>query len=198
MRSLNLRKGEFAPPRARLGLAQHGQLLASCIVAVMLAITFSLKAQQSVLASERAALRARISATTKEVLGKSMTNFDAIEAAIKNPKTTSPLPRFDAYDALATMSSVISDDIGHQVRRLRIDVADEKREGTFELQGILGRIEERDSIVTGLEAHECFDEIKAGRTTPAGDRINYQLEAVVRCEGDAPADSASKKGKKSK
>jgi hypothetical protein len=86
-----------------------------------------------------------------------------------------------------TLSSAVASDIEHDVRRLRIEVGDEKHDGRIELQGSLGTIEQRDAVVAQLEQHQCLNEVEKGKTTPARDkqRINYQIEAVVRCPGDA-------------
>ena len=54
------------------------------------------------------------------------------------------MPRLTpAFDALAAVSAAVDPAVHHEVRRLRIDVADEKQKGQVELQGSLGRLEER-------------------------------------------------------
>ena len=63
------------------------------------------------------------------------------------------------------------------------------------MQGLLASIEQRDEIASKLEEHPCFSDIEKGKTTSGRGQseINYQLEAVVQCEGEG---STSKKKRK--
>ena len=154
---------------------------------VVLTAMFSLKGREKLLDDERQALQAELATVTKEVFDHSISDPVAVEALIKNPKASDPLPRFDAYDAMAALSGSIAPEITHEVRRLSIEVADEKREGRLELQGALDSLAQRDEVVTHLQEHGCFREIELGKTTPATDkeRINYQIEATLQCAGEA-------------
>lgn len=195
-RRINLRQGAFAPARGAARLAEHARLLAICVAIVAMAATFALKSEQALLADERRALRSELAALTKEAFGKTTTDPVEAEAWVTSRKVDDPLPRFDAFDAFAAISSAVAPEIEHELRRLRVDLADEKREGTLELQGTLSSIEERDAIIRALTEHACFGEIEPGRVTPAGgkDRINYQIEAVVRCPGEAPPEGKKRGG----
>jgi general secretion pathway protein L len=196
---INLRTGEFASTRARGDLSSQLSLLAMCGVAVLLCLVFALKARQSVLVDEQNALTKQLGETTQKVFGKREINASKVEALLKSPPNENPLPRFDAYDALAAISDAVDgapDNIVHEVRHVRIDLAEDKKEGKVELQGALASIEQRDAIVTQLEAHGCFREIQRGRTSPgrSAEQVNYQIEAKVQCPGEG---SAKKKKPKS-
>jgi general secretion pathway protein L len=186
---INLRSGEFAAMRGRGDMASHLNLLAVCGVLVLLAFVFSLKARQSVLADERTALTKQLADTTQRVFGKRETDAARVQTMLKSPQNDNPLPRFDAYDALGAISEAVPLEITHEVRHMRIDLAEDKKEGQLELQGGLASIDERDQIVAKLEAHGCFREIQRGRTSPgrSNDQINYQIEAKVQCPGDGAA-----------
>jgi general secretion pathway protein L len=185
---LNLRSGEFASKRGQNELASYVNLAAICGVCVLLASTISLKAEQSVLQDEQDALRKRLKDTTQQIFGKAEGDPQKVGAMLASPQNDNPLPRFDAYDALAAISEAVPQEITHEVRHLRIDLADDKKEGQVELQGALASIDQRDQIVTKLEAHGCFVDIERGRTSPGrtANEINYQLEAKVACPGEAP------------
>jgi general secretion pathway protein L len=193
-RRINLRTGEFAPQQSRGQLLEHANLLVTCAVVVVMTMMFSLKARQILLADEQEALRSQLAQVTKSVFDKEIDDATEAEALIKNPRSNDPLPRFDAYDAMGALSAAIPESITHEVRRLRIEVADEKREGRMELQGALGSLAERDTIVGELEKHPCFKEIELGRTTPAGaeNRISYQFESMVQCPGEVDPDEKKK------
>ncbi len=194
---INLRTGEFASTRAQTELAAHLNVVAICCVAVLVSMMLAFKAHQTLLLDEQAALQKRLGETTEAVFGKTETDPHAVEAMIASPQSDNPLPRFDAYDALAAISDAVPQEVTHEVRHLRIDFADEKKEGQIELQGALASIDQRDQIVTKLEAHGCFADIERGRTSPgrSNDQINYQLEAKIRCPGEAtPAKKKKKTG----
>jgi type II secretion system protein L len=143
-RRIDLRTGEFAPSHVRGQLLEHVNLMVTCAVIVVMTIMFSLKARQIMLTDEQDALRDQLAQITKSVLDKEITDPAEAEALVKNPKWTDPLPRFDAYDALGAISGAIPEKITHEVKRLRIEVADEKREGRLEMQAALGSLAERD------------------------------------------------------
>jgi general secretion pathway protein L len=183
---INLRTGEFVATRAKSDLMSSFNLIAMCALVVLVTAVFSLKVKQSVLSSEQAALRKQLRETTQRVFGKAETDPAKVMTMITSPTADNPLPRFDAYDALAAISASVPSDITHEMRHMRIDLAEEKKEGQVELQGSLGSIEQRDLIVAQLEAHGCFKEIQRGRTSPGrtADTLNYQLEAKLMCPGD--------------
>jgi general secretion pathway protein L len=186
---INLRTGEFAASRGQTDFTAQLSLLAMCGVAILLALVFSLKAQQSLLVDEQTALTKQLADTTQRVFGKREGTVAKAEALLKSPPNENPLPRFDAYDALAAISDAVPIEITHEVRHIRINLAEDKREGQLELQGGLASIEQRDAILTRLEAHGCFREIQRGRTSPgrSADQINYQIEAKLLCPGEGTA-----------
>jgi hypothetical protein len=196
-RRINLRTGRFATKDARSQMLEHVNLIVTCAVVVVMAAMFALKAKQMLLTDEQTALKNELGAITKEVFGQSISEPAQAEALAKNPRSNDPLPRFDAFDALDALSAAVKEDISHEVRRLVLEVADEKREGRMELQGVLESLVQRDELVSQLEKHPCFHDIQLGRTSPAGNekRINYQIEAVVQCPGEGGDDAKRKKKK---
>ncbi|MDD9946094.1 MAG: type II secretion system protein GspL [Myxococcales bacterium] len=195
---INLRTGEFAPSETRGALVQQANLLATCAIAVLITVMFAMWSRQERLLDEQESLTKQLAQTTKAVFGRSATTTTAARKLMKSPGRGDPLPRFDAFDALSVLSASVAPEVKHDVRRLRIEVADDKREGTLELQGSLATIEQRDAIISKLGEHPCFADIEPGRTSPARgqDGINYQLEATVQCPGDVGGKKKKKKKKK--
>jgi general secretion pathway protein L len=191
---INLRTGEFVASRGKSDILSSFNLVAVCALIVLVTAVFSLKVRQSVLSSEQVTLRKQLRETTQRVFGKAETDPAKVMTLITSPTADNPLPRFDAYDALAAISGAVPSDITHEVRRMRVDLADEKKEGQVEIQGSLASIEQRDVIVSQLEAHGCFKEIQRGRTSPgrSAEVLNYQLEAKLSCPGDATATKKKK------
>jgi general secretion pathway protein L len=186
---INLRTGEFAAGRHRGDMASQLNLIAVCAVAVLLCLVFALKARQSILVDEQAELSKQLGETTERVFGKREVNPERVQTMLKSPQNDNPLPRFDAYDALGAISDAVAaapDEIVHEVRHVRIDLAEDKKEGKLELQGLLASIEQRDVIVSQLEAHGCFRDIQRGRTSPGrnAEQVSYQIEATVQCPGE--------------
>jgi general secretion pathway protein L len=189
-RHINLRGGELALQRTASTLWRNAKLLGVCAAALLCAVVFSIYARRSVLIEERAALRTGLANLTKQVFGTATSDPIQVEKLITGNATDDPMPRFDGFDAIDAISGMISADVTHDVMRLLIEVGDYNLEGQFELRGTLGSIEQRDALATQLGRHECFKDIKTGRTSPARDanRINYQIEAAIRCPSEgAPA-----------
>lgn len=187
---LDLRRGEFAPVRAMGAVRQHARLLVSCSLMVFFAFAFSIFARWWVLDEERTALEEQLAQTTESYFGVSTSDAQRARDLLTGGRArqSDPLPRFDAFDALDQLSSSVPPDVAHDVRRLTIDVGDETGNGDFELQGTLNNQESFENITEQLRGLECFQEVEPGRTTPAAnDRLNYQIEAVIRCPGqEAP------------
>jgi Tfp pilus assembly PilM family ATPase len=196
---IDLRSGDLAPTHRKVRLADHASLAVTCAVVVVLSAMFSLKARQSLLSEEQVALQTRLETVTDELFGTSTTDATTAQGMLDNPKNKDPLPRFDAFDALAAVSDAIPEELQHELRHMRIDVAQEKSEGTLELRGSLESLGGRDSIVSLLEQQGCFRDIQLGRTSPVPGQalINYQLEAVVQCPGEGPVDKKKKKAAES-
>jgi general secretion pathway protein L len=192
-RRIDLRKGDLASSVSAGQLGSHLNVAMVGAVAVVVAAMFSLKAQQSLLVAEEEALTSELASVTKEVLGEAIEDAALAEAKIKNPKSSDPLPRFDAFDAVAALSASIPSDVIHEVRRLRVEIADEKGEGRFELQGSLDSLGHRDALVATLDGHPCFKDIQPGKTNTTGaEKIAYQLEAKLQCPGEGSADGKKK------
>ena len=105
-----------------------------------------------------------------------------------------PLPHFTAYDALQSISEAIPTEVRHDVRRLSIELGDGRSEGHFELQGVVGTIEDRDRISQALGQVQCFRELSNGPVTQSGeDRRQYRIEGDIRCPGDEPPESESRR-----
>jgi general secretion pathway protein L len=194
-RRIDLRKGDLAPTASvgQLGSQLNVALIGAVIVVA--SAMFALKMQQILLVSEEDALAAELASVTKEVLGESIDDAALAEAKIKNPKSSDPLPRFDAFDAVAALSASVPEGVSHEVRRLRIEIADEKAEGRFELQGALESLGKRDELVAALEKHPCFKDIQPGKTNVvAGEAkgIAYQIEAKLQCPGEGGPEGKKK------
>ena len=195
-KSIDLRQGELAPARAASALLRHSGLMGACLLAVVLCALFAVYGRRALLVDERDALRTRLAAVTEELFGEAASDADQARRLLINQRATDPLPRFDAFDALNIVSGSIAPEIVHDVRRLRIEVGDDKREGVLELQGTLSTIEQRDEVAAKLDEHPCFGEVKKGKTSPGREenRIKYQLETTIRCPGNgAPSKRKSAK-----
>jgi general secretion pathway protein L len=195
-KSIDLRQGDLAPVRAASALLRHSGLLGGCLLAILLCALFAIYGRRALLVNERDALRTRLASVTKELFGEAASDVEQAQRLLVSQRSGDPLPRFDAFDALNVVSGSISPEVTHDVRRLRIEVGDDKHDGVIELQGSLSTIEQRDEVAEALAKHPCFGEVKKGKTSPAreANRINYQLETSIRCPGDAPKSKKSIRG----
>lgn len=197
---IDLRQGDLAAPAAMGNLRQHGRLLAVCVVSIVLSFGFSIYARYSSLDTEQEALHAELQSVTEELFGDATSSPTQARELLEGGRSDSdPLPRFDAWDILDSVSGAIPSEITHDTRRLSIEIDDEAHDGRFEIQGTVASIAERDTIAEQLEAHECFRQIKRGPTSPGprNEGLNYRLEVDVRCPG-APEPTERRGGSKNK
>jgi hypothetical protein len=65
-----------------------------------------------------------------------------------------------------------------------IEIDDDGESGRFEIQGTVGSIAERDTLVESLQLHRCFADVDKGSiSTAVGDRKDYKVAVKVECEG---------------
>lgn len=189
-RQLDLLQGEFASKVAAGQIRQNLRLIAICVAAIMLSFAVSLGARYRVARAEHERLTATLSEVSKDLLGEEVkTALHARDLLTSGPRIDDPLPRFDAYDVLESISQSIPEDIQHDTRRLLIEIDDEGDTGRFEIQGTVDSIAERDRLVDQLQAHRCFADVEKGSiSTAVQDRKDYKLVVKVECEERASAD----------
>lgn len=186
---LDLRQGELAYKQAMGNLRAQGKLIAIASAPVILAFLFATWARWSVLSGERETLQAQLAEVTREVFSESTRDPSQARTLLEGGRRIAdPIPRFTAWAALDALTSAIPTEIQHDTRRLTIEVDDETRQGRMEIQGLVASLAERDTIAANVEAHECFNEIKRGPTSPGPNNtgLNYRLEATLHCPGDEP------------
>jgi hypothetical protein len=133
---INLRTGEFIASRAKSDLLSSFNLVAVCALIVLVTAVFSLKVRQSVLSSEQASLRRQLRETTQRVFGKAETDPAKVMTMITSPQADNPCPA-SMPTTRWQRSRAVPADITHEMRHMRVDLADEKKEGQVELQGSL-------------------------------------------------------------
>lgn len=191
---IDLRKGEFVRTR-QLGLARElAPLLGIAAMAIFVSWGFSVYAQYSVLRARREVLESELARLSMTHLGQETTDVTQARELLEEGRVDpDPIPQWTAFDALLAISNAIpggeTGGITHDVQRLQIDLAQDRSEGHFELQGVVGTIEESDRVRAALAEIPCFQNLaQAGATTPAADgRRQYRLEADIRCPDERRA-----------
>lgn len=195
-RTIDLRSGEFVRTR-QLGLGRElAPLLGVAAAAIFLSWGFSVYAQYSVLRARREVLESELARISASHLGQETTDVaEARELLEQGRANPDPMPQWTALDAVLAVSGAIPASITHDVQRLQIDLAQDRSEGHFELQGVVGTIEESDRVRAALAEVRCFQNLEqAGATTPAADgRRQYRLEADIRCPDDRRAADDSRR-----
>jgi type II secretory pathway component PulL len=198
-RYLDLRKGEFVRTR-QLGLVRElAPLLGVAAAAIFVAWGFSVYAQFSVLKSRREVLESELARVSRTYLGQETTSItEARELLEQGRANPDPMPQWTALDALLAVSSAVPAGVRHDVQRLQIDLAQDRSEGHFELQGVVGTIEESDRVRAALAEIRCLQNLEqSGATTPAADgRRQYRLEAAIRCPDERRASDDSRRGRR--
>lgn len=185
---IDLRRGEFAPPRTSGMLLRHWKLLAACLAAILASFIFSIVMRQSILESERDRLREKLAMISKDLLGEEVRSASRARALLGGSLIPDdPMPRFDAFDALDTVSREMPSEIVHHLRKFVVEIDDEARDGKLEMHGRVSSITERDQLAQALEAADCFERVNPGPTSPARggeEGLNYRLDIDIRCERD--------------
>jgi hypothetical protein len=198
-RYLDLRKGEFARTRQLGVLRELAPLLGVAAAAIFVAWGFSVYAQFSVLRARREVLESELARISRTYLGQETTSVSVARELLEQGRANpDPMPQWTALDALLAVSAAIPEGMRHDVQRLQIDLALDRSEGHFELQGVVGSIEDTDRVRAALSAIRCFQELEqAGATTPAADgRRQYRLEAAIRCPDERRASGESRRGRR--
>lgn len=200
-RHIDLRKQEFVRTR-QLGIVRElGPLVAGSALAIFMAWGFSVYAQYSVLRARRQMLEAELARMTRAHLGQETTSVAEARRLLEEGRANpDPMPAWTAFDALLAVTAAIPESIRHDVQRFQVDLALDRSEGHFELQGVVGSIEESDRIRAALAEIPCFQNLaQAGATTPAADgRRQYRLEADVRCPDERRASDDGRRGRRAR
>jgi general secretion pathway protein L len=183
---IDLRKGKHALARGAGGLRSHAALIAGCAAALLFSFGFRTWAEYRVLESERDALVSRLASVSEAQLGERTENPRRARELLEGGGTSrDPLPRFDAFRALAAISNAYPSSTLHDTRKLEISIDETGQSGKFEIQGQIPDLAARDAVAEALEAHECIAQIERGKSSPVPgqDRKNYVLEGALGCGG---------------
>jgi len=186
---LDLRKGKFAVPRGMSQLREYAVLAAVCVLALVGSYVFSIWAQYRVVSEERDALATQLEELTQQhFLKPTRSPKRARELLEGGAQVTGPLPRYDAFRALAAISAAVPQGVVHDTRKLEIQLDELGQTGKFQIDGKLPDLTARDQVADALEANECIRELERGKTSssPGEDRKTYMLEGTIACPGSIP------------
>jgi hypothetical protein len=199
---LDMRRGKFALPRGMSQLRDYAIFAVACSFAVFGSYVFSAWAEYRALAEERDALAEQLEKITEEHFGKGTRSAKFAKELLEGGgKSNDPLPRFDAFRALAAISAAMPEDVTHDTRKLEVQLDEIGQTGKLEIQGTLPDLNARDQLVAALDANECINDLAPGKisSVPGEDKKNYTLEAIIACPGAIPEKSSSaKRAKRSK
>ncbi len=196
---LDLRRGPFAVTRGASQLRENALLITACVLAVLLSYGFSAWARHRVLSEERDALAAQLETVTERHFGKGTKSARAArDLLLGGAQPGDPLPRFDAFRALAAISAAVPEGVVHDTRKLEVQLDELGHTGHFQLEGKLPDLTARDQVADALDANECIGELEKGKTStaPGEDRKSYVLEGQIACPGSTPPGKG--KGKQAK
>lgn len=182
---LNLRQGEFAPQRTMGAIRQNAPLLAFAATFILGSMAYATWAGYRVSTARNEELREQLAGATRSLFGSEVRDVEAAKRLLNGEgRPADPLPRFDAFDVLNALSEKIDPSIQHDSRKLEIEIGTGNREGHVDIQGQVRDLADRDRISEALASHPCLHELKNVRASAAigrPDRMDYQLEAIVRC-----------------
>ncbi len=204
-RRLDARQGSFAAAQTATALRRHAPLMAVCLGVIAAAFVFSGYARYSVLQARHQQLEDELARVTEEYFGVEARSAEQASRLLeRGVGGNDPMPKFDAYDALASISAAIPESITHDVRQLQIDLGDGDETGRFSLRGTVDSESDFDAVVTALRDARvvrgegdnqqrlvCFRNLEPGDTSETAEqRRAYRLEGEIGCrpEGQAEQD----------
>ncbi len=196
---LDFRRGKFAMLRDVNLLREHAVFATLCALALVVSYVFSIWAQYRVVSDERDALAQQLGQLTERHFGKPTESPKRARELLEGTAGPGdPLPRYDAFRALAALSAAVPTSVLHDTRKLEIQLDEGGQTGTFQLDGKLPDLTARDQIADALETNECFAELERGKTStaPGENRKTYVLEGLIACPGSMPHGKGKAKGTK--
>jgi Tfp pilus assembly PilM family ATPase len=201
-RHLDARQGEFAAKQTMTALRQHLPLFAGCIAAVVASFVFSSYARYSVLEARNEQLNTELRRVTRQYFGREATSADQAERLLRGGiESDDPMPRFDAWDALSAISSVIPETMTHDVDQLQIDLNDGEEAARFSLRGTVSDAAAPTQIQAALEGYrlvqregdqetslQCFRALERGSVDRMGEGYRYRLEGMIACRPEGEGD----------
>jgi general secretion pathway protein L len=195
---IDMRRGKFALPRGMNQLREYALLAVVCSLALIFSYVFSVWSEYRVLAEERDALQEKLGEVTEERFGeRTQSATRAKELLETGGVRKDPLPRFDAFRALAAISAAVPETVKHDTRELEVELDETGLTGKVHLEGTIADLTARDQVAEAIEAHDCIDTLERGKisTVPGEDRKRYTLDGTIACPGTVPKKPAGK-GKK--
>lgn len=205
---IDARQGEFAAKQTMTAVRQHLPLIAGCAAALLLAFMFSSYARYTVLEERRAQLQDELARVTERYFGTEARTAEAAQRLLTTgSEYDDPMPVFDAYDALAAISSSISESITHDVSQLHIDLGDGEESARFTLRGSVQDAAAPSRIRSALESYRhvqqrggqevrlaCFHDLELGSTDRVGESYRYRIEGAIRCRPEGEQATAETTG----
>ncbi|MEM6790164.1 MAG: PilN domain-containing protein [Myxococcota bacterium] len=179
VRDLDLRQGSLQAQQSYQFLREKTPLLAGLAAAIFVSFGFSAFAELRALERETASLEAQLEASAAQNLGEATrdpTVADALLQDIVAGRSDDPLPEVDGFDLMVALSERIPPEIKHDITKFDFN------KGKLNLDGVVDKIGEADAVMTALEAHPCFRDVKRVSTSQLKEnRQKYKLELTVRC-----------------
>jgi Tfp pilus assembly PilM family ATPase len=208
---LDVRQGEFVAKQTMTALRQHLPLFASCALVIVASFAFSAYARYSVLEARHQQLEGSLARVMRQAFGVEARSAEQASRLLeRGVQSNDPMPRFDAYDALAAISESIPEGVVHDVQRMHIDLGDGEETARFSMQGTVQDPAAPSRIRSALESYRlvrragdqeerlaCFEELDLGATDRVGESYRYRLEGMIRCrpEGEErPAEGRRGRG----
>ncbi len=198
-KKIDLRRGSLAFTGHFEFVRRRLAWMTACVLGILLSWIFGTYTEYSALAQEADTNRTAVLEKTKTLFGKSITNHDEIKKTLEGEKAeVAPMPQRDAFDVVIELSKRIPFSITHDVDLLEIKpkritlrgIVDAELKAEEQGKGNDGKdkqdagtdLSPTDLIKQKLEGFkECFNSIRVGKVTLAGDRRRYQMDIESRC-----------------
>lgn len=172
---LNLRRGSLAHKGSLAYIQDHKWLIASCVLAVIIALIFMFSTREKAIQAEHDKLKATLEETTQNVFGKKLLTYKQIEAEIASSGGFDFIPERTAFSHFAWISMNVNDNLSDVEMDLNsLDIDTQRKIVT--IRGEVSGDEGLPRFMQLLETYECFpDEIQEPKTSKKNGRTSFTL-----------------------
>jgi general secretion pathway protein L len=190
--TFDLRRGALVYERGYAWVREKVPVLAGLAAVILVSFVFSTAMQLYAAGKEHDALDGALASVSKEVLGEETHTAQRANELLQQTGASDedPMPHADAFDVMVRLSEAIPQSMAHDIEELDF------QKGHVNVHGVVGTVQDAQSIAASLRSDKCLQEVKIARTSQVvgGERQKYVMELDLKCPEDQKGAPKKKDG----
>ena len=190
--TFDLRRGPLVYERGWGWMRDKVEVVAGLAVVIAVSFVFSTAMQLWSAGKEHDALEGALASVSKEVLGEETKSAQRANELLAQTGAADedPMPHADAFDVMVRLSEAIPQSMQHDIEELDF------QKGHVGVHGVVGTVQDAQSIAASLRSDKCLQEVKIARTSQVvgGERQKYVMELDLKCPEDQKGAQKKKEG----